>query len=211
MSTEAQIRANRENAQHSTGPTTEQGKSASSRNNFRHGFTGTFHLLPTENQSQFAGLLQGLRDEHAPATLTEALLVENMAQSFWLVQRAIAFQNECLVDLEISPAEQERQLALYLRYQTTHQRAFHRCLSDLLKLRAEKRKDEIGFESQKQKQAIIALRESAEQRKQDRHKWDVLLAEAKVDHQIILNSNAEFDRKVAAAGHTHAPDARNAA
>jgi hypothetical protein len=33
--------------------------------------------------------------------------------------------------------KEERQFARYLRYQTTHQRAFHKCLSELLKLRAE--------------------------------------------------------------------------
>jgi hypothetical protein len=211
MSTEAQVRANQENAQHSTGPKTEHGKATSSRNNFRHGFTGAFHLLPAENQSQFAGLLESLRNEHKPSTITEAVLVETMAQSFWLVQRAIAFQGECLTDPEISAAEQQKQLSLYLRYQTTHQRAFHRSLNDLLKLRAEKRKQEIGFESQKQKEAIIALRQSAENRRQERHKWDVLLAEAKVDHQHVLTSNLEFDQKLAAAAQTQSPAARNAA
>ena len=164
MATEAQVRANQQNAQHSTGPATEAGRAASSRNNTRHGFTGAFFVLRSENQAQFADLLKSLRTEHAPATITEALLVENMAQSFWLVQRAIAFQNECLIDAELSPAEQEKQLSLYLRYQTTHHRAFHSSLNTLLKLRTEKRRTEIGFESQRQKQAIVAVRESAEKR-----------------------------------------------
>ena len=192
MATEAQIRANHENAQHSTGPKTETGKAVSSRNNTRHGFTGAFFVLPSENQTQFADLLDGLRKEHAPSTITEALLVEAMAQSFWLVQRAIAFQNECLADPELSPAEQDKRLALYMRYQTTHDRAFHRSLNALLKVRAEKRKSEIGFESQRQKQAVIALRGSAEKRKQDVHQFAVLLSEAKLDHQMTLNSNREL-------------------
>ena len=196
MSTEAQIRANQENAQHSTGPKTEDGKAASSRNNTRHGFTGAFFVLPSENPSQFQDLLDSLRNEHAPATITEALLVETMAQSFWLAQRAIAFQNESLADPELCPAEQQKQLALYLRYQTTHQRAFHRSLNDFLKLRSERRKTEIGFESQRRQTAILALRQSAEKRRQDVHQFAVLLAEAKLDHQLILNSNLEFDRKI---------------
>jgi hypothetical protein len=37
----------------------------------------------------------------------------------------------------------------YLRYQTQQERLFQRALHDLLKLRAEKRKEQIGFESQK--------------------------------------------------------------
>jgi hypothetical protein len=61
-------------------------------------------------------------------------------------------------------------MALYLRYQTTHDRAFHRCFSDLLRLRADQRKAEAGFVSQQYRQA-------AEARKQELH--DVRLHAAK--------------------------------
>ena len=49
MSTQAQLAANQANAQLSTGPNTEEGKAASSRNNLTHGLTyrgGMFVLLP---------------------------------------------------------------------------------------------------------------------------------------------------------------------
>ncbi len=39
--TEAQIHANRANAQHSSGPVTETGKAASAQNQFSHGMIGT--------------------------------------------------------------------------------------------------------------------------------------------------------------------------
>ena len=42
--------------------------------------------------------------------------------------------------------EQEKQLALYLRYQTTHDRAFERCVKELRTLRKEREKVKIGFE-----------------------------------------------------------------
>ncbi len=83
----------------------------------------------------------------------------------------------------------EKQLALYIRYQTTHDRAFHKCLNQLLKLRAEKRKAEIGFESQQQKKADQTRREAGENRKQELHRYAVLLAEAKADHQDLQNMN----------------------
>jgi hypothetical protein len=41
-----------------------------------------------------------------------------------------------------------------MRYQTTHERAFHKCLQDLLKMRKQMAKELIGFESQKQQQAL---------------------------------------------------------
>ncbi len=53
MSTQSQIAANQANAQHSSGPKTAEGKAISCLNNFRHGFTGEFNVLPSEDQEQF--------------------------------------------------------------------------------------------------------------------------------------------------------------
>ena len=47
----------------------------------------------------------------------------------------------------------EKRLPLFIRYETTHERAFYRALKELQTLRKEKRNTEIGFESQKLKQA----------------------------------------------------------
>jgi DNA-directed RNA polymerase specialized sigma24 family protein len=66
-----------------------------------------------------------------------------------------------------------KSLAVYLRYQTTHDRAFHKSLNTLLKLRAEKRKAEIGFVSQQRQSEEHARKQAAEKRKQEIHKWKV--------------------------------------
>ena len=188
MSTPAQITANQSNAQRSTGPRSEAGKAIAARNNTRYGFTGVFSVLLWENQSEFDALLAGLRTEHQPATPTETALIEKMAQALWLGKRALLLQ-ELTFKIEMPVCLDEKQLALYIRYQTTHDRAFHRSLNQLLKLRAEKRKQEIGFESQQQKKADQTRREAVENRKQELHRYNVLLAEAKVDHQDLLNMN----------------------
>ena len=86
-------------------------------------------------------------DEHQPATFTETTLVEAMAQHHWLRQRALHLES-CCYDPATGQIVDQKQLALYLRYQTTHERGFHKALNDLLKLRAAKRKEQIGFESQ---------------------------------------------------------------
>jgi hypothetical protein len=193
MSTDAQIAANRANAQHSTGPNTEEGRAASSKNNLRHGFTGAFMILPWEKREEFEELLAGLRAEHQPTTITETLLVEKMAQSWWLRSRALLLHNSSFGD-----SIDQKQLALYLRYQTTHDRNFHKALNELLKLRAERRKAEIGFESQQMKQNRArqqaeehARHQAAEKRKQELHKWKVLLAEAEVDHRVMQSLNLQ--------------------
>jgi hypothetical protein len=189
----AQIAANQANAQHSTGPKTEEGKAISCRNNFRHGFSGAFTVLPWEDQNEFDLLLGGLRDEHKPSGLTEMILVDKMAQALWLSKRALMLQHVTF-NHELPVCDDPKQLALYLRYQTTNERAFHKCLNDLLRLRAEKRKQEIGFESQIHKQADQTRRESSENRKQELHRWAVSLAEAKLDHQLLQNSTLQHSK-----------------
>ena len=160
MSTTAQVAANQANAQQSTGPVTDAGKGISSQNRKIHGFTGRFGLMTGEDPKEFEALMTALIDEHQPTTVTEAILVEKMAQHFWTAQRATRLQSS-----SFGKEDHSKQLALYLRYQTTHDRAFHKCLSDLLKLRAERRKalesekkSEIGFESQKRKEELHEAR-----------------------------------------------------
>jgi len=171
MSTAAQITANRENSQHSTGPRTPEGKNASSQNAVRNGFNGRFAVLEWEDASAFHQLLEDLRQEHQPAATTEKILVDRMAQHLWLSQRAQHLQDQYIEN-------DEKRFSLYMRYQTTNDRAFHKCLSDLLKLRAEKRKIEIGFVSQKQKEAEAAAKiELAEARARQ--------ANAKAAHQEL--------------------------
>jgi hypothetical protein len=136
----ARILANRLNAQKSTGPKTPEGKAASSHNNFRHGLRGAFKVLPNEDESEFRNLLRSLREEHDPATPTEELLVQQMAEHFWLTRRAKGFQDTMILNPETFTV---RMMNMWMRYETQHQRAFHKCLADLLKLKEEKRKAEL--------------------------------------------------------------------
>jgi hypothetical protein len=193
MSTPAQVAANQANAQHSTGPKTDQGKAIFCLNNFRHGLAGGFSVLLSEDQLEYDVLLEGLRQEHQPSTMTEHMLVEKMAQHFWLSQRA-----QRLADLSMDPdipnVNQEKQFALFLRYQTTNDRAFHKCLDQLLRLRAERRKQEIGFESEKRAEAEEARKQAAEIRKQELHSWRLLLAEAEADHRMLLNLQSKHQK-----------------
>jgi hypothetical protein len=81
MSTTAQILANRQNAAHSTGPKSPDGKLASSRNATRHGLAGIFTVLPHENPEDFNDLAARLRDEFQPDGENENFLVDQMIQS----------------------------------------------------------------------------------------------------------------------------------
>jgi hypothetical protein len=186
MSTEAQVAANRANSQHSTGPKSAEGKDRVCLNAFRHGLAGAFMILPDEVRDDFDELHEGLRAEHKPETPTEILLIESMAQHYWLKQRALRLQNFCFDD---DGSCDEKQLALFLRYQTNHDRAFHKALNTFLRLRADKKKAEIGFVSQQRKADEHARKQAAEKRREELHKWKVLRAEADIDHRILQNLN----------------------
>jgi hypothetical protein len=132
----ASIRAemNRANSQNSTGPRTPEGKLASSRNSFKHGLASAQLIVPGEDPAAFDALLTDLLAEHQPANPTEQLLVLEMAQSYWLTQRAIRFQNQCFAPEGVN----EKRLALFLRYQTTHERAFHKALNTMIRLKKDR-------------------------------------------------------------------------
>ena len=171
MSSAAQISANRANAQLSTGPQTEAGLAAIAHNNFRHGLASTFVVLPSEDHAAYDDLLLNLNLEFAPSTETEETLVTAMAQHHWLTQRALRLQQPLFeAALETGAAPDAKQLGLYLRYQSTNDRAYHKALSQLLRLRSDRRRSQIGFESRKARnelqQAKLAAFAEAQQSKQ---------------------------------------------
>jgi hypothetical protein len=75
---------NRLNAQHSTGPRTPNGKLASSRNSLKHGLASGELIISGEDRAAFEALRDAPLEEHQPATQTEELLVQEIAQSYWL-------------------------------------------------------------------------------------------------------------------------------
>ena len=195
MSTAAQIAANQANSQHSTGPTSETGKAASSRNNFKFGFTGRFEVLPFENQAGFDALLAALQTEHNPTTATEGILVTKMAEHYWLARRAQGLQDTTWApENPLGDDDRLKLLAIFMRYHTTHDRAFYKALNQLQKLRAEQRKSEIGFESQKRQQAADLAagvrREAAETRRLEDETRKLEAHEARVRLQ---HSKAEWN------------------
>jgi hypothetical protein len=148
--TPAQLAANRENALKSCGPKTEEGKAVSSQNRLTHGLArhnGRFALLPTEDAAEFAALRDTYFQEHVPTDQTETDLVQGMVEALWLRNRAQNLQPSCF-DPQTGAVADQKALALFIRYENTYNRAFSTALKDLLRVRSEKRKEEIGFEAQ---------------------------------------------------------------
>jgi hypothetical protein len=110
--------------------------------------------------------------------LTERDLVERLASRQWLRRRALKLQKLFLAPNGL--ITDEKQFALYRRYETQHERAYNKALSDLLRLRALQLREQNGFESQKRKDALHAYQLQAAKDRQTRNQLAVQTAEVRL-------------------------------
>jgi len=205
---QAQLAANQANAQLSTGPTSPEGKAISSQNNFRHGLTqteGDITFLEGESKEAYARSLAGFQKEWKPATETEHDLVERLATSQWLRRRAFRLQQQFLNP--DGTIVDQKQFALYNRYETQHQRAYNKALADLMRLKSLRLREQNGFESHKRKDEIHAFKIKALQDREYRNKLQVLEREARL---ILAQAKLSKEQPACEAENTPAAGAQSA-
>jgi len=96
MATEAQILANRRNAQKSTGPHTIEGKAIVSQNAIKHGLTAGQDVIFSESQADFELYRDEMLAELAPASPMESMLAERIISLSWRLRRAGRIQNQAI-------------------------------------------------------------------------------------------------------------------
>jgi len=129
---------------------TPEGKAIVSQNRRTHGLAGCFQCLPDEDPDAFRELTISVYSEYEPTTDTEKRLADSLIQSYWRMQRAIRLQENIFLDGGSNP--DAKKLSLFMRYQATHERSYYKAQRELRNLQKQKRKEQIGFESQKQVQ-----------------------------------------------------------
>jgi hypothetical protein len=169
--------ANRNNAQHSTGPNTPEGKQASKYNATRHGLSGKQVIVYGEDPAAFERLHQELIASYNPANAAESTLVEEIAQNFWRLQRARRIEAETFnihsggADPVITYGCAIDRFEQIRRYMTSIERAYHRAIVQLEKTQSIRvkssapakpstakpavRKPGIGFVSQMPKPELL--------------------------------------------------------
>ncbi|HEY3743884.1 MAG TPA: hypothetical protein VGL53_28770 [Bryobacteraceae bacterium] len=145
MATSAvQIEANRANARHSTGPRTEQGKSASSRNATTTGLTSSKIFVRPDEQEAFDELSDTLLGELQPVGETQLHHFDLILHAQWNIRRCFELeaqiQNEAiskgLADALLDD-ELARKLDRIYRYKKMHESSHRRASSELRHLQTE--------------------------------------------------------------------------
>ena len=89
----AQLAANQQNSQKSTGPKTPDGKKHCRVNALRHGLTGQFHAFTREDKAAFDIHCNSLLADLKPETYHEKTLAISIAEHYWRLHRARALEN----------------------------------------------------------------------------------------------------------------------
>ncbi len=92
MATAAQITANQANAQSSTGPRTENGKSRSRMNALRHGVTSQLVVLPTDDIELYNAFTASWHADFKPHGVLETQFVQTLADTQWRLNRLRAHE-----------------------------------------------------------------------------------------------------------------------
>ena len=92
------VAANRANARRSTGPRSQLGKARSSLNAIRHGILARAAFNVTlegeTKRAEFDELVRGLAQEFQPRTLSDQIMVQQVAGCYWRLAKVLTFENE---------------------------------------------------------------------------------------------------------------------
>ena len=94
----AQLAANRQNAQQSSGPKTEAGKRKISQNALKTGLTGAQILLPTDDAALYEATLNDYKNQFAPVGPEETHLLQSIVDARWRLARIPGLES-ALIDL----------------------------------------------------------------------------------------------------------------
>jgi hypothetical protein len=158
MATAAQVAANRQNSQLSTGPTTEEGKAKVSKNAVKTGLTGHTVLLPSDDAELYANHLEIFREHYNPEGHLELERVQSIADAAWRLGRipgleAAIFTRGLREFAHLYPEvkdEQTRHNLLVAEVMIAYERQFRNLGTQEGRLRRQREKDEAVLKTLQQ-------------------------------------------------------------
>ena len=158
MPTDAQLNANRQNADFSTGPRTESGKSTSSRNALTYGlYTRQDYVKPDEREI-YRDFCETMLLELNPDTLLEETLVSEITGASWRLRRCSAVEAELADFADRDPMldeTKEKTIRSLERARSTASSLLHRGINQLRRLQTDRLKPKSEAASEAQAMAEI--------------------------------------------------------
>jgi hypothetical protein len=142
--TQAQLDANRANARHSTGPTTDEGKLASARNAVKTCLTAAKLYIRPEEQEEYDFFFEQLQTQLAPNGILQCQYFDLILHASWNIQRctrleakmqeeaAAAGLDDALLDDELA-----RKIERFWRYKKMHENTLRQSTAEFRKLKTE--------------------------------------------------------------------------
>lgn len=93
MISQQQLEANRQNAQLSTGPKTEEGKRRCAQNAVRHGLTGQVSAMTEEDRAAHDEFCSAMLKDLAPEGAIETQFAQRVATDSWRLNRISAIED----------------------------------------------------------------------------------------------------------------------
>ena len=125
-----QHEANRQNAQHSSGPKTPAGKAAIRFNALTYGLRTRSTILPDENCADYSQLWDEFAADWQPQTRTERCYLETMVTSQWLLRRIAESENKVYQFIEFGE-KQFIMLASVAKQSAQLERSFRTAIADM--------------------------------------------------------------------------------
>ena len=141
MSSLTQIATNRANAQFSTGPRTETGKSRAAQNARKHGLTSSHLIVMDSEREAFESMSESLADQLAPKGELESTLYDTILYANWNVRRCRILEAGLMKEDGVDPMlleQNEAKLRQFDRHARRHDSNFNRALKQLRVLQTER-------------------------------------------------------------------------
>jgi hypothetical protein len=122
---------NRQNAQASTGPKTEEGKAASSQNARTHGLNSAKLFIPEDAADEFLSLNKALFAEIRPVGELQMQFFEQLLHASWNTNIARRLLADAFEQLD------EKKIASANRYVAQYERSFARALKEIKTLQTD--------------------------------------------------------------------------
>jgi hypothetical protein len=134
MTTPNKSAANAQNAKLSTGPRTDEGKAASSRNALKHGLTAKEVVVEPGREAEFEAYRDDLLQDLGPEGAAEVELFNRAIHAGWTLRRIREIESAMMREGILDPLLDESEtktLDRMLRYYSLYDRIYNRSIREL--------------------------------------------------------------------------------